>query len=154
EVTDIEPGEPAVLKTKAGDIKAKFIVGATKYPFWQAGIFEGASWVKLSYALGVLLKGEYPKQMYITSEAPVRTIRSHPYRGGRIMVFGGESHLMTKDYNKDEHYTNLIEDVKKRYDVDKIVYKWIAGDMMPDDRMPYIGNYPGQNNIFIITGFH
>jgi glycine/D-amino acid oxidase-like deaminating enzyme len=91
--------------------------------------------------------------MYITAEHPTRTIRSHPYKSGEILIFGGESHKMTKDYDKDEHYNNLIKDVKNKFAVDSIVYRWIAGDVMPNDRMPYIGNYPNEKNIFIITGF-
>ncbi|MBX4197025.1 FAD-binding oxidoreductase [Candidatus Saccharibacteria bacterium] len=154
EALDIKPGSVAILKTNKGELKAKYIVGATKYPFWRQDLFEDKTWVKLSYALGVLLKGDYPQQMYISAEEPVRTIRSHPYKAGRILIFGGESHLMTKDYNKDEHYQNLIDDVKRKFKVKQIVYRWIAGDMMPNDKMPYIGAYPGESNIFVITGFH
>jgi len=154
EATDIVPGKTAVLKTKEGEVRAKNIVVATKYPFWRQEIFEDATWVKLSYALGVLLKdNNYPLGMYITFDEPVRTIRSHPYKDSRMLIFGGESHEMTKDYNKDEHYQNLIKDVGHKFNVDKIVYRWIAGDMMPNDRAPYIGAYPGQDNIFVITGF-
>lgn len=154
EVLDIEPGSKPTLKTKKGSIKAKYIVGATKYPFWRTELFEDATWTKLSYALGVKLKSDYPKNMYITTEHPVRSIRSHPYKDSRLLVFGGESHEMTKDYNKDEHYQNLIDDVTKRFEVEEILYRWIAGDVMPSDRMPFIGAYPGEKNIFIITGFH
>lgn len=155
EVIDIKLGNPNVLKTKKGDIKANFIVGATKYPFWRTKLFEKKTWTKLSYALGVKLKAEkqYPKGMYINAERPVRTIRSHPYDNGQILIFGGESHEMTKNYEKNEHYQILIDDVKKRFAVDKILYRWIAGDVMPYDRIPYIGAYPGQKDIFIITGF-
>jgi glycine/D-amino acid oxidase-like deaminating enzyme len=154
EVLDIVPGQTPTLKTKNGDIKAKYIIGATKYPFWRTEIFEEATWTKLSYALGVRLMSDYPRQMYITTEHPVRSIRSHPYEDGRLLIFGGESHEMTKDYDKAEHYQNLIDDVTKRFEVEEIIYRWIAGDVMPNDRMPYIGSYPGEKNIFIITGFH
>ncbi len=161
EASDINAGSPSLLKTKKGQIKARNIVVATKYPFWRKEIFEDATWVKLSYALGVTLKtDQYPRGMYISSEEPVRTIRSHPYKKGtsaaqeRILIFGGESHKITKDYDKSEHYQNLINDVKAKYPVDKILYRWIAGDMMPNDRLPYVGLYPGQSNIYVITGFH
>jgi glycine/D-amino acid oxidase-like deaminating enzyme len=154
EVTGIEPGTTPKLISKSGSVKAKYVVGATKYPFWRTELFEDATWTKLSYALGVKLKSDYPKNMYITTEHPVRSIRSHPYEDSRLLVFGGESHEMTKDYNKDEHYQSLIDDVTKRFEVEEILYRWIAGDVMPSDRMPYIGAYPGEKNIFIITGFH
>jgi glycine/D-amino acid oxidase-like deaminating enzyme len=154
EVTGIEPGTTPKLISKSGSVKAKYVIGATKYPFWRTELFEDATWTKLSYALGVKLKSDYPKNMYITTEHPVRSIRSHPYEDSRLLFFGGESHEMTKDYNKDEHYQSLIDDVTKRFEVEEILYRWIAGDVMPSDRMPYIGAYPGEKNIFIITGFH
>jgi glycine/D-amino acid oxidase-like deaminating enzyme len=154
EATDISPGSNPVLKTKNGSVKAEFVVGATKYPFWRTELFEDATWTKLSYALGVKLKSDYPKNMYISAEHPVRSIRSHPYKDSRLLVFGGESHEMTKDYNKDEHYQNLIDDATKKFEIEEVLYRWIAGDVMPADRMPYIGAYPGEKNIFIISGFH
>ena len=86
-------------------------------------------------------------------EPPTRTIRSHPYKGGQILIFGGESHKMEPGYDKDEHYWNLVNDVNKKFDVKEIVYRWIAGDNMTYDRMPYIGEYPDNPNIFIATGF-
>jgi glycine/D-amino acid oxidase-like deaminating enzyme len=92
--------------------------------------------------------------MYITSSGPIRTLRSHPYKDSRILVFGGESHKMEPGYNKDEHYQVLVEDVHNRFKVKEILYRWIAGDMMPHDRLPYIGAYPREKNIFVITGFH
>jgi glycine/D-amino acid oxidase-like deaminating enzyme len=153
EAEDIVPDKTATLKTNAGELKARNIVVATKYPFWRRDIFEDATWVKLSYALGVELKNDYPMGMYINSEDPIRSIRSHPYKDSRLLVFGGESHELTKDYDKDEHYQKLIDDVSQRFEVKRVLYRWIAGDMMPNDRAPYIGPYPGEDNIFVITGF-
>jgi glycine/D-amino acid oxidase-like deaminating enzyme len=154
EASDITPGDIATVKTNKGEIRANKVVVATKYPFWKRDIFDDVAWVKLSYALGILLDEDYPMGMYITSSGPIRTLRSHPYKDSRILVFGGESHKMTKDYNKDEHYQALVEDVQNRFKVKEIIYRWVAGDMMPHDRLPYIGAYPGEKNIFVITGFH
>lgn len=155
EASDIKPGDQPTLITNRGKLSARQIVVASKYPFWRRSIFDKAAWVKLSYGLGVLLANDaYPRGMYITPAKPIRTIRSHPYKGGRILIFGGESHELTKDYNKDEHYQNLIDDVQRKFKVKKIVYRWVAGDMIPHDRLPYIGLYPGQRNIYVITGFH
>lgn len=154
EASDITTGDIATVKTNKGEIRAKNVVVATKYPFWKRDIFADYTWVKLSYALGVLLDEAYPMGMYITSSGPIRTLRSHPYKNSRILVFGGESHKMEPGYNKDEHYKALIDDVQNRFKVKEIKYRWIAGDMMPHDRLPYIGAYPGENNIYVITGFH
>jgi glycine/D-amino acid oxidase-like deaminating enzyme len=155
EALDIKTGRPNTLKTKQGELKAGSIVVASKYPFWRREIFDKATWVKLSYALGVTLREDlYPRGMYISTEAPVRTIRSHPYKKSRILIFGGESHKLTKGYDKSEHYKNLVTDVGQKFPVDKIIYRWVAGDMMPRDHLPYIGLYPKQSSVYVITGFH
>lgn len=155
EAVTIKPGGVNTVETKQGQIKAKFVVEASKYPFWRPEMFKKAMWTKLSYGLGVLLKDEnqYPQDMYINIENPRRTIRSHPYKDGQIMIFGGESHKLEPGYDKNEHYRNLVEDVNKKFDVKEVVYRWVAGDTMPHDRMPYIGEYPDHPNIYIATGY-
>jgi glycine/D-amino acid oxidase-like deaminating enzyme len=154
EVKDIEAGERInSVITQSGNIKAKFVVEATKYPFWRKKLFEDAYWTKLSYALGVLIDGHYPEGMYINVEDPRRTIRSAHYKKGQILIFGGESHKLTKDYDKNEHYKNLIDDVPKYFKVKEIIYRWIAGDAMSNDMMPYIGAYPDHPNIYMVTGY-
>lgn len=154
EIKDIKAGKTLNnVVGQNGIIKAKYVVEATKYPFWRQKLFEKAYWTKLSYALGVTIDGHYPTGMYITTDNPSRTIRAHPYENGQILIFGGESHKMTKNYDKDEHYKSLVDDVKKHFKVKKIEYRWIAGDAMSNDKMPYIGAYPDHPHIYIATGY-
>lgn len=154
EAKDIKPGLLSqTLVTADGKIEAKYVIEATKYPFWKPKIFEKVMWTKLSYALGVRIRGDYPRGMYITTDEPLRSIRSHPYKEGQLLIFGGDSHKMEKGYDKDEHYQNLVDDVTRSYEVEEILYRWIAGDAMPYDKMPYIGEYPEYKNIFVATGY-
>ncbi|MBX4190928.1 FAD-binding oxidoreductase [Candidatus Saccharibacteria bacterium] len=154
EVKDIETGPTTnTVVTQNGRLKAKYVVEATKYPFWQPKLFEKAYWTKLSYALGVTIGGDYPHGMYITTDDPIRTIRAHPYKDGQILIFGGESHKLTKDYDKNQHYQKLIDDVNKYFKVKEIIYRWIAGDAMSNDKMPYIGAYPAHPSVYIATGY-
>ena len=154
---DITPGEPHVVSIKdGGELRAKHVVQANGKPFWHKDIFEGHMWSKMSYALAVTLKNPaaYPEGVYITTDDPLRTIRSATYNGQPVMIFGGESHEFDpKDDNPDAHYQRLIDDVHQRFDVDKILFRWLAGDYMPYDRMPYIGAYPDHPTIYTATGY-
>ena len=156
EATDILPGEPNVVKTKQGDLRARHVLQASGEPFWGGEVFEGRMWTKMSYALAVTLKNpqDYPEGLYITTDDPMRTIRSASYEGEPVMIFGGESHQYEEGSDEeDEHFRNLIEDVRKRYDVDQILFRWLAGDYMPYDRMPFIGPLPDYPTIHVITGY-
>lgn len=156
EATDIEPGATVTVKTNHGDIKGRAVLQASGEPFWHNDLFDGFMWIKMSYALGVRLKdGEsYPQSMYITTDDPMRTLRSADYEGKPVLIFGGESHEYDEaTYDADLHYRHLIEDVHKNFNVDTVLFRWQAGDYMPYDRMPYIGALPDHPNIYTITGY-
>lgn len=154
--TDITPGDPHTVATELGELKAKHVLQASGEPFWHKEIFDGHMWTKMSYALAVTLKdpSAYPKGMCITTDDPMRTVRSASYEGEPVLIFGGESHEYDEaSYDADLHYQNLLADVHARYPVDRVLFRWLAGDYMPYDRMPYIGAMPDQPTIHTITGY-
>lgn len=153
---DIITGEDNTIATDKGELKAKTVVQASGEPFWNKSIFNDHMWLKMSYALAVKLKDEnaYPKNMYVTTDKPMRTIRTVPTDDGKVMIFGGESHEYDDaTYDEDLHYNKLIEDVHKRFEVDSVAYRWLAGDYMSYDRIPYIGPDPKHPSIYVITGY-
>lgn len=156
EATDIKPGDVHVVSTKLGDLQARHVLQASGEPFWGGEIFDGRMWMKMSYALAVTLKDPsvYPHAMYITTDDPLRTLRSAQLDGRPVMIFGGESHEYDEaTYDEERHYRKLIEDVKKRFDVDEVRLRWLAGDYMPYDRIPFIGPLPDHPTIYVITGY-
>jgi glycine/D-amino acid oxidase-like deaminating enzyme len=113
-------------------------------------------WLKMSYALAAELEDptEYPEGMYITTDDPMRTIRSAEYEGRPVLVFGGESHSFDEaTYDEGSHYRSLVEDVQRRFGVERIHCRWLAGDFMPYDRIPFIGPDPEYPSIHVITGY-
>ncbi|MGP6174150.1 NAD(P)/FAD-dependent oxidoreductase [Corynebacterium sp. A21] len=154
--TGITPGEPNVITTKAGDIKAKQVLQASGEPFWKNDIFDGFMWLKMSYALAVQLAegSAYPEGMYVTTDDPMRTMRTATSEGKPVLIFGGESHEYDENtFDADKHHQTLITDVRQKFDVNKVLYRWLAGDYMPYDRMPYIGAMPGYPSVHVITGY-
>jgi glycine/D-amino acid oxidase-like deaminating enzyme len=154
--TAIAPGEPNVITTEKGQLRADVIVQASGEPFWHNEMFDGRMWMKMSYALAAELEDptEYPKGMYITTDDPMRTIRSAEYDGRPVLVFGGESHEYdAATYDEGAHYRSLVEDVQRRFKVKRIHCRWLAGDFMPYDRIPFIGPDPDHPSIYVITGY-
>ena len=155
--TDIIPGDVTTVTTKSGgDLRAKHVIEANGEPFWPKDLLKDRMWSKMSYALAVKLNdaSTYPDGLYITTDDPLRTIRTASFNGKPILIFGGESHEFDpNDDNPDVHYQRLIDDVYRRFDVDQICFRWLAGDYMPYDRMPYFGALPDTPSVYAITGY-
>lgn len=155
EAKDIKPGNPHTLITEHWTLQAKHILQACTAPFWQHDLFEGKYWNKVSYGLAVELKeGEdYPQDMYLRTDDNIRTVRSMPLeKGKQRMIFGGESHN-AEDRDPDPHYEILEKEVRKTYNVEKIHYRWLADDLMPYDKIPFIWALPSYDSIYVATWF-
>lgn len=156
DATTVTPGEPNVVVTDRGSLEADVVVQASGAPFWRSEILDGRMWMKMSYALAVELEGhsEYPEGMYITPDKPMRTIRSAECDGRPVLIFGGESHEYDDDsFDPSSRYEALIEDVQARFKVERILCRWLAGDFMPYDRIPFIGPDPKHPSIYVVTGY-
>ncbi|GAA3765366.1 FAD-dependent oxidoreductase [Microbacterium kribbense] len=162
EATDILPGDPDVVVTRTtsgtgtGRIRARHVLQASGEPFWHREVFDGFLWLKMSYALAVRLKpgAAYPHSMYITTDDPMRTMRSATFEGAPVLIFGGESHEYDEaTFDEAARHRALIDDVRRTFDVDRVLFRWLAGDYMPYDRMPYIGALPGYPTIHVVTGY-
>lgn len=154
--TTITLGEPNIITTDKGRLKADVVIQASGEPFWRNELFDGRMWMKMSYALAAELEDptECPGGMYITTDDPMRTIRSAEYEGRSVLVFGGESHEYdAATYDESVHYKRLAEDVQRRFKVKRIHCRWLAGDFMPYDRIPFIGPDPDYPSVYVITGY-
>jgi glycine/D-amino acid oxidase-like deaminating enzyme len=154
--TTITPGKPNIITTDKGQLKADVVVQASGEPFWHGEMFDGRMWMKISYALAAELDDPtgYPSGMYFTTDDPMCTIRSAECDGRTVLVFGGESHEYDEaTYDEAAHYKSLVEDVQRRFKVKRIHCRWLAGDFMPYDRIPFIGPDPEYPSIYVITGY-
>lgn len=153
--TDIVPGEIATIITEKWSLKAKFVIEASSKPFWKPKFFENKYRSKVSYWLAVELQEDsyYPKNLYLTTDEPLRTTRSMPWENDKqLMIFGWESHN-ANDWDPEPHYEILEREVRQIYPVKKIHYRWLADDLMPYDKIPFIGLMPGHNNIYVSTWY-
>ncbi len=157
EATNIKPGLPNIIETKQGpSISARHVLQASGEPLWRNELFAEAMWLKMSYALAVKLRpgAAYPAGMYITTDQPMRTLRTAYLDGEPVLIYGGESHEYDeKTYDEQARYAALIEDVHDQFDVDRVLYRWLAGDYMPYDRIPFIGALPEHPTVHVITGY-
>ncbi|HUQ38886.1 MAG TPA: FAD-dependent oxidoreductase [Acidimicrobiales bacterium] len=152
-VTDVDQGDPCVVTTEHGELRADHVVLATQLPFLDRGGFFAKTHPERSYALSARLEGPAPAGMYLSSDSPTRSVR--PIRaGGDEVILGGEGHKTGQDDDTEQRYRVLEEWARERFDVRSIDHRWSAQDYMPVDEVPYIGKLTRTSpNVHVATGF-
>jgi len=152
-VLGIEEGSPNTVSTDKGDVKAKDVVIAAQYPFYDKGQFYARLHPHYAYALGVRIKGDVPEGMYYSEDGEHHSIRNQPVGDGTLLVIGGGHHYSGRGGNILEHYRAVEKYARERFDIESVDYFWSTEDYETLDGMPYIGRSPGSENIYLAAGF-
>ncbi|MEA2436787.1 MAG: hypothetical protein QOF65_1343 [Thermoleophilaceae bacterium] len=144
------------ISTTRGELTADQVVVATHFPFLDRGGYFARMHPERSYGLGLYLKrgARAPQGMYLSTESPSHTVRSHPTTKGEMVIAGGESHKTGQGGDTAERVARLERWARERFDVRSIEYRWSTQDNMPVDGVPYIGRLaPFQKRLWVATGF-
>src|SRR3954454_23573518 len=149
------------ISTTRGELTADQVVVATHFPFLDRGGYFARMHPERSYGLGLYLKrgARAPQGMYLSTESPAHTVRSHPVGRGaastqEMVIAGGESHKTGQGGDTAERVARLERWARERFDVRSIEYRWSTQDNMPVDGVPYIGRLaPFQKRLWVATGF-
>jgi glycine/D-amino acid oxidase-like deaminating enzyme/nitrite reductase/ring-hydroxylating ferredoxin subunit len=144
------------ISTTRGELTADQVVVATHFPFLDRGGYFARMHAERSYGLGLYLErgARAPQGMYLSTESPSHTVRSHPTAKGEMVITGGESHKTGQGGDTAERVARLERWARERFDVRSIEYRWSTQDNMPVDGVPYIGRLaPFQKRLWVATGF-
>jgi glycine/D-amino acid oxidase-like deaminating enzyme/nitrite reductase/ring-hydroxylating ferredoxin subunit len=148
-------------------IKADNIVVATNTPINDWVTMHTKQWAFRTYVIGAKIKkGTIPYALWWDTGNPESEWFSQPYHYVRLeefdkdydmLIVGGEDHRTGQDqdagHNESERYQRLEQWAKKRFPgMGTVEFKWSGQVMEPLDSLAYIGNNPGDENIYIITG--
>ena len=155
EATDLKVDDPVTVLTKHWSLQAKHVLQACTAPVYWHELFEGRYWNKVSYGLAIEMQDgfEYPEGMYLRTDDDIRTTRTMPLEWDKQrLIFWGASHN-ADDRNPDPRYEMLEKEAHKLYPIKKIHYRWLADDVMPYDKIPFIGLLPEHDNVYVATWF-
>jgi glycine/D-amino acid oxidase-like deaminating enzyme/nitrite reductase/ring-hydroxylating ferredoxin subunit len=144
------------VSTTRGELTADQVVVATHFPFLDRGGYFARMHPERSYGLGLYLKrgAKAPQGMYLSTESPSHTVRSHPTARGEMVIAGGESHKTGQGGDTASRVARLEQWARERFDVASIEYRWSTQDNMPVDGVPFIGRLaPFQKRLWVATGF-
>ncbi len=150
-----EGGTNTVITDNGCKIRAKYIIQATRYPFYdKPGLYFARVYPQRTYLMGIKISGSFPEGMYINAEQPSRTLRSHVGNGLDLVLLGGENHKTGHGNNLHDHYEIIRDYAKPMFDIISIPYRWSAQDYTAMDEIPFTGPMTsGRESIFVATGF-
>ena len=151
--------DPTAVKTDRGfEVKSKYIVVSTHYPFSDTkGLLFSRLHIERSYALAAKTDaGNIPDGMYLSADEPTRSIRwATGPDGEKLLLLGGEGHPTGQnDRDTSTHYENLVKFGSRYFDITDVPFHWSSQDIFSLDSLPYIGPIQtGTENVLVATAY-
>jgi Rieske Fe-S protein len=150
----VDAGSPCRVRTSGGrTVTAGNVVVATHLPFLDRGLYFARCHPERSYVVAAPYEGDAASGgMYLSTESPAHSIRTHRLDGRKWLLVGGESHK-TGQADAGERYRRLESWARERFGIEPEL-RWATQDQMPADGVPYIGPAdPVSKNVYVATGF-
>jgi glycine/D-amino acid oxidase-like deaminating enzyme/nitrite reductase/ring-hydroxylating ferredoxin subunit len=154
QVEEIKDGNPLLIKTNQGEIKAGSVIISTRTPFIKDDLYQSFLLPHQSYVIAARVKKPPFQGVFYSEEDGSYSLRTHESKQGNFLIIGGPEHKAGKGKSPEEYYQELEDFIKAHFDIERIVYHWAAEDNYSRDWVPLIGQYrPNSNKIFIAAGF-
>jgi glycine/D-amino acid oxidase-like deaminating enzyme/nitrite reductase/ring-hydroxylating ferredoxin subunit len=151
----VDEGAPCRVGTSAGhSLVADHVLVATHFPVFDRGLYFARIHPERSYAVAGEVAGDTPAFMYLSTESPAHSIRTHRLADGRnILIVGGEGHK-TGQADEAARFDRLEAYAAEHFGLTRPEFRWASQDNMPADSLPYVGRYhPRAKRLWVATGF-
>ena len=140
------------VRTTSNNIKAKYVIVATQYPFFVIPYFTPfKTCVEKSYIVSGLVD-KNKKFQAISNLKPTHSLRYHTNKNKTYILYSTGSHKITNHISEEGNYKASIKKYKKELSTE-IKYYFLNQDVMTDDGMPLIGRV-NNSNLLIATGYN
>src|SRR5436190_9504707 len=102
-------------------------------------------------ALDLADSASVPRGMYLSADAPSRSVRSA--MNDTLVVVGGEGHKVGQDADTRQRYAAFQQWAEETFVVERVVQRWSAQDNMSVDGTPFVGHQVRHSQVFVATGF-
>ncbi len=153
-------GRVCVLETEAtsgtGVVTAERVVLATGTPILDRGGFFARLEPSRSYAMAFSVPDEVwmPEGMYISADAPTRSLRTAPTAAGLRLLLGGNGHVVGRGGDTRKRVADLYSWARKHFPGAEPTHSWSAQDYKSVDGLPYVGRLlPHDDRVLVATGY-
>jgi len=154
-VLDVDEGEPCRVRTAQGSIVAGDVVVATLVPFLDRGGYFARSRPERSYLIAFdAERSPAIGGMYLSAEAPTRSMRTATRDGQRLLLVGGEGHTTGQEARAAEHVLRLERFAQERFGPGRVVNHWSSQDFASKIGVPFVGRLtPLSSRVHVATAF-
>ena len=152
--SQVDSGDPCLVRLPGGMVKAARVVVATHYPFLDRSLAFARVHPQRSYAVLCRVKKAPPHGMFLSASSPTRSIRAVPVDGEELLMVGGEGHKTGTGGDTRQRYDALRRFADEHWGVESVEYRWSSQDNSSIDKLPLIGRVaPHDANLQMATGF-
>lgn len=152
--TQVDSGDPCLVRVPGGMVSAEKVIVATHYPFLDRSLAFARVHPQRSYAVLCRVKQPPPQGMFLSTSSPTRSIRAVPFDGEEMLLVGGEGHKTGTGGDTRQRYDALRRFADEHWGVESVGYQWSSQDNSSIDELPLIGRVtPFDSHLFMATGF-
>ncbi|MDZ8170909.1 FAD-dependent oxidoreductase [Microbacterium xanthum] len=157
-VTGVRVVPHPVLDTSAGFVAADDVVLATGAPLTDRGLYFAKTRGLRSYCVAFDVDGDVPEGLYLSVDAPSRSLRSVTAADGPTgsarLVIGGNGHPVGRSASPRAAVDDLIAWTGEHFPGADPVASWSAQDYESHDLIPFVGAMPRTlGRVRFATGF-
>ncbi|MFG6446586.1 FAD-dependent oxidoreductase [Microbacterium sp. P07] len=134
------------VETDAGELFADRIVLATATPIMDRGLYFAKTSGLRSSCVSFQLEGETVEGMYLSADAPTRSIRlvqeGERAVGGAQLIIGGAGHPVGREDSERALVDELVAWARRYLPVGEETHRWSAQDYRSHNLVPFIGTMP------------
>jgi nitrite reductase/ring-hydroxylating ferredoxin subunit len=145
---------PARVVTPRGTAHARHVVVATNMPVLDRGGFFARAEPSRSYGLAFRTPAQAVDGMYLSSDAPSRSLRDLPSEDGSLLLVGGNGHKVGAATSEQGRIDELRSWTAQHFPEAVETHVWSAQDYVPHHALPYAGPLlPGSDDLWVAGGY-
>ena len=154
-VHDVNVGREASVETDRGAVTASQVVLASGVPFLDRSLYFAKVTPQRSYVVAFRVPGTVPRGMYLSADAPTRSLRTAIHDDQELLLVGGNGHEVGRfPKPASDLVDDLVNWTKKGFPGAEVTHIWSAQDYQSHNHVPFIGKLPrGGGHVQLATGY-
>ncbi|MDY0912356.1 FAD-dependent oxidoreductase [Rathayibacter festucae] len=145
---------PVRVRTSAGEVTGERAYLLTGTPILDRGLHFAKQVALRSYAVAFRGADAIPDGMYLSVDGPSRSIRDVERDSERLLLIGGNGHVVGRRARTQESVDDLIAWTRRSFPGAEPIAQWSAQDYEAFHRVPFVGWLPrGRGRIFFASGY-